>query len=200
MQGNKILLAVVSGLAAISITVPALAQTMSAPSGWYLELNGGSSHISNTDYPGSSSSSGIGGNGNVGYKFMPYFAAEIGYTKYANSSIKAGDGTKAANVTHYSYDIAARGILPISDSGVEAFGKLGAQHISSHISLVNNAAANSIGLGGSSHTSTGLYIGLGGQMYFSPEFAGVVQWQRAQGSSGTGTEDLYSIGISFIFV
>src|SRR5580658_6737866 len=161
MQGKRLLFAV-AGLAAISMVTPALAQMMSAPSGWYLELNGGSSHLSNTSYPGSSSSSGLGGNGNVGYKFMPYAAAEIGYTQYANTSIKDGVGTKAANVKRYSYDLAARGILPISDSGAEAFGKLGVQHINSHLSIVNEDAAESIGLAGSTHTSTGLYIGLGG--------------------------------------
>jgi len=198
MWGKKLRVAILSGFTATFIATPALA-VMSVPNGWYIEGNAGSSHISNTDYPGSSSSSGIGGNGNIGYKFMPYAAAELGYTRYAGTSIKGSEGTKAANVKHFSYDLAARGILPISDSGVEAFAKLGVQRISSHVSLVDDEVAGELGLGGGTHSSTGLYMGVGGQIYFTPEFAAVAQWQRAQGSSSSGTEDLYSLGLAFIF-
>jgi hypothetical protein len=198
MQDKKIVVSILCVLVAIFVA-PAFA-IMSVPYGWYIEGNGGSSHLSNKSYGiGGSSSSGIGGNGNVGYKFMPFLGVEIGYTRYANTSIKAPDGTKAGEDTHYSYDIAARGILPISDSGVEAFAKLGAQRITSHITIKDNNAANQVGLTGGRHSSTGLYMGVGGQFYIYPELAIVAQWQRAQGNSSTGTEDLYSLGLSFIF-
>ncbi|VVC76828.1 hypothetical protein AQUSIP_21550 [Aquicella siphonis] len=200
MQGKRLLLSLFSGLAAVSIAAPAAATEMSAPNGWYLEVNGGSAHLSNTNYPGSSSSSGIGGNGNLGYKFMPYAAVEIGYSRYPSTKITGENSTTAANVDHYSYDIAARGILPIADSGVEAFAKLGAQRIVSHVNISDNATADALGIGGGSHSSTGVYMGVGGQIYFTPELAVVAQWQRAQGSSSSGTEDLYSLGISFLFV
>jgi hypothetical protein len=173
---------------------------MSAPDGWYLEGNVGSAHLSNTNYPGSTSSSGIGANANLGYKFMPYGALEIGYTYYPNTNITAANDVKAAEVTHYSYDLAVRGILPIADSGAEAFAKLGAQRIVARVSIDDDAAADALGLSSSSHSSTGLYIGVGGQYYFTPELAVVVQWQRAQGSSSTGTEDLFSAGLSFLFI
>jgi hypothetical protein len=173
---------------------------MSVPNGWYLEGNAGSSHLSNKSYgAGNASSSGIGGNANIGYKFMPFMGLEIGYSRYQNTKIKAPDGTKAGEDKHYSYDIAARGILPLADSGVELFAKLGAQRIVSHVSLVDNTAANQIGLASSQHSSTGLYMGVGGQYYFWPELAVVAQWQRAQGSSSSGTEDLFGVGLSFIF-
>lgn len=199
MHNKKLLISVVCGLAALSVVTEVYA-IMSVPYGWYLEGNAGSSHLSNKSYsPGSSSSSGIGGNANVGYKFMPFMGLEIGYSQYATSNIKTQNGTKAGQDTHFSYDIAMRGILPISDSGLEAFAKLGAERITSHVKLIDNNAANQIGLTGSRHSSTGLYMGAGGQFYFYPEFAVVGQWQRAQGSSSTGTEDLYSLGFSFIF-
>ncbi len=199
MQGKKLLLAVVSSLTALSVATPTFA-VMSVPNGWYLEANAGSSHLSNKSYgAGSASSSGIGGNANIGYKFMPYVGLEIGYTQYATTSIKSQNGTKAGQDTHFSYDIAVKGILPIADSGFEGIAKLGAQRIKSHVSLKDNQAANQIGLTSGQHSSTGLYMGAGGQYYFYPELAVVAQWQRAQGSSGSGTEDLYSIGISFIF-
>lgn len=199
MRGKRLSLATVSGFAAIFIATPALAE-MSAPNGWYLEANAGSAHLSNTNYPGSSSSSGIGGNANLGYKFMPYAAAEIGYSRYPNTNIKDSNDVKAASVLHYSYDAAVRGILPFSDSGAEGFAKIGAQRIVSSVDIKDQNVANELGLGSSSHSSTGLYVGLGGQMYFTPELAVVAQWQRAQGNSSTGTEDLFSIGLSFLMV
>jgi hypothetical protein len=43
-------------------------------------------------------------------------------------------------------------------------------------------------------------MGVGGQLNIMPELGIVVQWQRAQGSSSTGTEDLYSVGLAFMFI
>ena len=197
MQGKKIL-AAVTGLAVFTLSTPALA-IMSAPSGWYLEGNAGSTHISNVSYPGSTSSSGLGGNASAGYKFMPYFAAEIGYTQYAGTSIKAPDGTKAGTVKNYSYDLAARGILPISESGLELFGKLGIEQVRANVSLNNNTAANLIGLQSEQHSCVGAYVGGGGQYYFTPEFAAVIQWEEAIGNNKTGNMALFSGGLSFIF-
>ena len=172
---------------------------MSVPDGWYLEGNAGSSSLSKKHYPGSASSSGIGGNANLGYKLMQYLGIEIGYSQYSNTRIQAPNGTRAATDKHYSYDLALKGILPIVDSGFEAFAKIGPERISSSVSINNQTAANSIGIARSSHSTSGLYIGAGGQYYVMPELAIVVQWQRAQGNSSTGTENLFSGGLSFIF-
>jgi Outer membrane protein beta-barrel domain len=197
MQGKNILAAITTA-AALTISSATFA-LMSVPSGWYLEANAGSGKLSNKSYPGSSSSSGIGGNGNIGYKFMPYLAGEIGYSLYPNTSIKNGAGTKAGSDRHYSYDVAAKGILPIAASGAEAFAKAGFSRMVSSVTINNSAAAAGIGLGSSSHSASGLYLGVGMQYYFMPEMAVVAQWQRAQGNSSTGTEDLLSGGVSFIF-
>lgn len=199
MQVKQVLSAAIMGLAAAFISLPVAALEMSAPNGWFLEGNVGSAHLSNTNYPGSTSSSGVGGNANLGYKFMPYAAAELGYSRYPSTKITAMS-TTAANVDHYSYDASVRGILPVSDSGVEGFAKVGVQRIMSHETISDSTVAGAIGLGGGSHSSTGVYLGVGGQVYFTPEFALVAQWQRAQGSSSSGTEDLYSVGFSFLFV
>jgi hypothetical protein len=195
MQGKN-LLAALSGLALCAMAMPALA-VMSVPYGWYLEANAGSTHLSNKNYPGSSSSSGLGGNANLGYKFMPFVAAEIGYTQYANTSIKLGN-TTAGQDKHYSYDIAARGILPVYTTGLEAFAKLGLQHLNSSLNIDNSAAAAAIGLGSSTHNTVSAYTGAGVQYYFIPELAAVVQWQRAWGNSSTGTMDLFTGGLSFL--
>src|SRR5579862_2390678 len=167
MYGKKLLLTAVGSLVMTSFVHSAHAY-MSMPDGWYLEGNVGSSHLSNKSYPGSSSSSGVGGNANVGYKFMPFVSAEVGYTQYANTSVKDQFGTKAAQDKHYSYDLAAKGILPIAASGFEVFAKLGVQRTSSKVTIQNQTAANNIGIAATRHSNTGLYIGAGGEYAFMP--------------------------------
>lgn len=198
MRGKQLGL-VISGLIALVSATSALA-TMSLPAGWYIEGNLGSSNLSNTSYGNGSSAntSGLGGNVNLGYKFMPYFGLELGYTQYANVTIKDQFDNKAGTDKVYSYDIAGRGIWPIIDSGFELFAKLGVGRMNSRVTTNNQTAANNIGLSNSSHNTTGLYLGIGGQYYFIPELALVVQWQSAQGSSSTGTGNLISGGLSFI--
>jgi opacity protein-like surface antigen len=171
---------------------------MSVPSGWYLEGNFGSTNLNNKSYPGSANTSGIGGNANLGYKLMPFLAGEIGYTRYANTTIKGTAGNTAGTDIHYSYDLAARGILPVADTGVELFAKAGIERVNSHVSLENGDAASSIGLSSSQHSATGLYVGAGVQYSLMPEWALNVQWQQARGNSSTGTLNLFSGGVSFI--
>lgn len=200
MQGNRFITTTLAGLFALGFSASAFA-IMSAPNGWYLEANAGSTDLSNKSYPGgNSSSSGVGGNANIGYKFMPYFALEGGYTQYANTSItNSATNTKAGTDKHYSYDLSLRGILPIMTSGFELFAKAGIQRLNSKVSINNSAAAAAIGLGSSHHSTTGIYLGAGGQYYFIPELAVVAQWQTAQGNSETGNMSLLSGGLSFVF-
>ena len=198
MQGRKFLLAVLGGLVVLSVASPALA-SLSAPMGWYAEGNVGLTRLYNQKYSGSVNGAGIGGNLNIGYKFMPYFTAEIGYTLYANNSIDASDGVKAANNKHYSYDIAAKEIVPIAYGGAEGFAKIGVQRLSSQISVTNNDAASDIGLTSKHNSVTGLYLGAGIQYYLTPDMACVLQWARAAGNNSTGSMDLWSVGVSYIF-
>ncbi len=198
MKGVKLLQSVCGGLSLLLLATPAFAE-MSLPYGWYLEANLGSSNLSSDNIAGTVSSSGIGYNANLGYKFMPYVAAEFGYTGYANSTVKNSAGTKAGYVKHYAYDLAVRGILPFYTSGFEAFAKIGAQRLSANGTVQNTAAAQQLGFATSSHSTTGLYIGAGVQYYIMPEFAINAQWAQAEGSSATGNSSLISAGASFIF-
>lgn len=197
MRGSALRLAFL-GMASLVCATPALA-LMSTPYGWYLEANAGSTHLSGKSYPGNASPSGIGGSGMLGYKFMPYVASEIQYTRYANTAVDAPGGTLAGTDRHYSYGLLVKGILPISDSGFELFAKLGAQRINSSLTINNQTAATNIGLTRNSHSATNAYYGGGLQYYFTPEFAANIQWARAQGNSSTATMDLASGGVSFIF-
>jgi hypothetical protein len=197
MQG-RILRGILVSSSLLLLAAPAFAD-MSLPYGWYLEGNVGSSSLTNSGYPGNVSSSGVGYNGNLGYKFMPYVAAEIGYTQYANSTVTDDFSNKAGIGKHYTWNMAAKGILPFSNSGFEGFAKLGVQRIASSMTIQDATAATNIGLSSASHSATGVYLAAGVQYYFMPEFAINAQWARAQGNSSTGTESLLSGGLSFIF-
>ena len=197
MHGKNLIPAIIGGFSLL-FSVAAFAD-MSLPNGWYLDANIGSTSLTAVNYPGSTSSSGLGYNGNLGYKFMPYVGAEFGYTGYSNSTIKNAAGTKASIVKHYAWDIAVKGILPFYDSGFEMFAKIGVQRLASNFSTQNATAAAALGLSNSSHSATGLYIGAGAQYYLTPEFALYAQWMRAKGDSSTGTESLLTAGASFIF-
>lgn len=198
MQGMKAMRKVLTGCTLLLLATPVFADP-SLPYGWYLEANAGSSKLTNSNYPGNVSSSGIGYNGNLGYKFMPYVATELGYTLYANSTIKNGAGTKAGIGKHYSWDLAAKGILPFYTSGFEAFAKIGVQRLAENMSIQSATAATALGLTNASHSTTGLYWGAGVQYYFMPEFAINAQYAEARGNSATGTSSLLSAGASFIF-
>lgn len=173
---------------------------MSAPKGWYMDINAGSSNLSGKSYPGKASSAGIGGSGTVGYKFMPYFGAEAGYTIYGNTDIDdTSTNTTAGFDRHYSYDLALKGIFPVQQSGFELFGKLGIGQVKSSIGIDNQTAANNLLLGANSHTATGVYLAGGGQYYFSSTMAVNAQYAYAKGNSSTGNPSLISAGLSLLF-
>lgn len=199
MQGKRLVVASALGLTCLFAST-SYADCYSAPYGWYLELNVGEARIINANYPGfSSSANGLGVNANLGYKFMAYFAAEIGYTRYKDATIKDQFGVQAATVTPSAYDITGKGIVPFPQAGLELFGKLGVVRAQARLSISNSTAAAHVGINGNTRSSTSALIGIGIQYYFMPELAIVAQWQRANSDNQTGILDLYSIGLSFIF-
>lgn len=174
---------------------------MSVPYGWYLEGNAGQSRISQNYTNGTADRNGFGWNANAGYKFSPFIAGEVGYTHYADVSIRNTFGSKAASNSHYSYDIAAKGILPVGVTGFELFVKVGAARMNSNLSITSYPA---VAVGGmvldtGTHMTTGWYFGGGGEYSFTPNMLLNLQWARANGSSSTGTGNLYSAGLSYLF-
>lgn len=173
------------------------------PYGWYLEGNVGVSKEQNKKYPGPGTvkNTGFGWNVNAGYKFTPFVAAEIGYTHYADALIKNSAGTQAARDKHFSYDIAAKLMLPIAASGLELFAKVGAVRMNSNVTVTNAAAAavNGLTFNTGTHTATNIYYGGGAEYAFTPYLLANAQWVRAKGSRATGDGDLYSLGLSYLF-
>jgi opacity protein-like surface antigen len=198
MNGIKIALSIIISVITSIFALPALA-TGSQPSGWYFEGNIGESRTSL--YTGNSiANSGFAWNINAGYKFMPYVAAEAGYTSYSTASIKStpNSGSKIGENTAYSYDFAAKGILPVNDSGLNLFGKLGAAVMKTHIINTNPSVAVVPGSG--THNSISLYCGLGVEYFVISNVALNMQWARANGNDRTSRQDLFSAGLSYVFM
>ncbi len=201
MKHMKKIALVVVGTAMAVFTVLAMAEA-SAPMGWYLEGNLGASKISNVSFAPNTSiqSSGLGWNLNGGYKFIPYFATEIGYTSYANGTINF-NGTKVGTDQVYAYDLAGKAIVPIQDVGAEVFAKLGVARAKSHVTATNASllAASGETLNTGRYNSTNLYFGVGGDYAFMPNLSANIQWNRVDGNTSTGNLDLFSLGLTYLF-
>lgn len=168
------------------------------PQGWYIEGNAGLSTVSSKSYNAPNvRRSGMGYNINLGYKLTTFFSAEMGYTHYFPTRIY--NGPKIGQDTHYSYDLSAKATVPISDTSVEAFGKLGVARVHSDVQITNASLASGLNLDPGTHNVTGLYMALGLAYYFAPSMAVNVQWARAHGNNQTGDLNLYAAGLSYNF-
>jgi hypothetical protein len=146
--------------------------------GSYVDINVGYSKIVDSDFM--DNVTGLGLNFNVGYKMMPFFAVEAGYTTYGAS--------KSSFTGANAIDAVIKGILPFQEVGVELFAKLGPVY-------VNNSKLPD----GVSSNTTNVYYALGGDYALSPNMLVVLQWSQATGNSNTGNFQLLSIGASYLF-
>lgn len=198
MQVKRKIKAILS-LTTLLLTTNASA-VMSNPFGWYFDVNAGYTKLLDINLNGgSTSTNGIGWNIDLGYKFMPYFGMEAGYTGYANSKVSDQYSANAGTLQSYSYDLSLKGIMPVYDSGMEIMAKVGVQRGHTKFSINNLAAAENINMDTRNSSHTGIYLVFGGEYYFIPELAIVGQWARAVGNSSVGTLDLYSLGLTFTF-
>ena len=197
MQGKKILVMTLSGFAASFFVMKAFAE-VAIPYGWYLEGNAGESGLTKKSYPGTSKSSGLGTNLDIGYKFLPYMSGEIGYTEYASTTIKNG-ATKAAVDQHYAFDIVGKGAFPVADSSFELFGKIGLARVYSRMKISDSTAASALAITAGRLNASGLYLAFGVQYNISKNIGANLQWAQAAGDAKTGTMSLVSLGMSYIF-
>lgn len=172
---KKITTVVVASI--LGLAANAAMANMAAPNGFYVEGNIGRSLAHDTELH----NSGLGYNVNVGYKFIPYLAAEFGGTYYAPSH---GYGMKDK---HYSVDAAAKGILPLGETGVDVFAKLGIAETQSHLDDTDVERAKSP------------YFGAGVEYALTSNLLANAQWNRARGNKNTGSLDLASVGLSYLF-
>lgn len=141
------------------------------PRGWYADASAGITNT-NTSDSDNNSSTALGFNVNVGYKFMPFFGLEGGYTTY---------GTSSSSFTgNHAIDIAAKAIIPFPEVGAELYAKLGGAQ------TYPNEADN----------STGLFYGFGADFWVFSNMSILMQWTQAKSSDGP--LNLFSIGIGFL--
>ncbi len=168
------------------------------PQGWYIEGNTGLSTVNSKSYDAPNvRRSGVGFNANLGYKLTTFFSGEIGYTHYFPTRIY--NGPKLGQDNHYSYDAAVKATVPISDTSVEAFGKLGVARLHTDVQISNTQLAQGLNLYPGANNVTGLYMALGLAYYFAPSIGVNIQWAQANGNSNTGNLVLYSAGLSYFF-
>jgi len=203
MKKNKLLALMLTSLVTLHLA-PSTFAAVPVPMAWYIDANGGNSHPQSPNYGAGTSTSSVtfGWNANIGYKFMPFFGAEFGYTKFGDTHIdvSALGNAQAAKDRHYAYDIAGKAMAPFGESGLEVFGKLGISRIHSHVTVTNANNASSVTLNTvGSHNTNGLYLAAGTDYALTPNLTANLQWSRAKGNSTTGTLDLYSFGLSYLF-
>ncbi|HEX2548494.1 MAG TPA: outer membrane beta-barrel protein [Gammaproteobacteria bacterium] len=144
------------------------------PRGWYADGSVGltNTNTSEDDDGDNNSSTALGYNVNLGYKFLPFFGLEGGYTSY---------GTSSSSFTgNHAIDIALKGIIPFPEVGAEIYAKLGGAQV--YPQGENN--------------STGLYYGFGADYWLFANMSILMQWMQAKGSDGP--LNLFSIGVGFL--
>lgn len=202
MQGKCLLRLFFMVSCLFSTSLYAFSGFLSPTDGWYVEGAGGVAYLSSMNYPSGTTADHTGGAGtvNVGYKFFPYLGSEMGYSFFSTNDVKNSSGTVISSNSHYAYYLAVRGIYPFPLTGLEGFARLGGGRMNTDITIKNASAASAVGLNrGGKKSAMGLLAGFGAQYYFLPQVAGVLAWQVTEGDNRTGTENLFSIGLSAIF-
>ena len=200
MKGMKIIMVTLISIFGATTTLAAL----SPPKGWYIDGNVGLSNVDNTSFGNGTkletNTNSFGLNVNAGYKFFPYFALEMGYTRYARENIQF-NGATVAKLNPSAYDISTKAILPVQNSGFEFFAKVGVARLLSKVTINDQNSINVNGLTVTSGTTkvTGVYYGVGGEYYFWPTTGVHLSWTEIIGNNQTGNPMLIALGITHIF-
>lgn len=157
--------------------------------GWFLEGNIGYSLTHDMAVPGATkvTQDGVGGNVAVGYIFMEYLAAEVGYTKYADARHTAAAGAAlAATNQKYSIHGAGKVMWELFDK-FNVHGKFGLGFFNTRIDF---------GGGGffRDENAFHVYYGAGISYDITNTVQFILQRNRAQGDKKTGSADLFSFG------
>lgn len=176
--------------------------TLAAAPGFYVggQLGWSKADYAASDYvdltAGSVDNTGMGGRLSAGYQFNQNWAAELGYTKYANAKFKNARDNGAAiadgTLKLDAWDVVGKGILPL-DNGFDVFAKLG-------MSYVKGKQADGLADAGfKDFNKWRPTYGLGGSYNFNQNVVADVSWVRVQNGSEVRNLDLLSAGVSYHF-
>jgi hypothetical protein len=141
---------------------------------------------------------------NLGYRFTPNWAAEIGYADLGHFGYQAnlaGSGGAVTGVFKSQGATAAGvGILPLKN-GFSLYGKLGV--IDANTELTAKPSNPAIALSNSKHSSAGLLTGLGASYDVTPALAVTTEWNRygnvGNASTASGSVNTYTVGLRYKF-
>ena len=126
-----------------------------------------------------------------GYQFNKYFAAELGYTHWAETDVNYFGGSES-NIRTYAVDISGKMMVPVT-MGIGVFAKLGAAYL--HASET---------VSGNSKGALNVLYGAGLSYEVMPNLVANLSWTRYNGSAKLGDNyqpdaDLYALGIMYKF-
>ncbi len=141
----------------------------------------------------------------LGYSFNQYLEAELGYTRYQDTTFENIYGIMNANVdlSLQSYDLVGKVKLPLTDI-FNVYAKLGIANIKKSVSP--NQVAENIQVSGTTlilpDNNQTLYratYGLGALYQINPTFSVEIGWSRIDGQGQIQQTDFGFIGIVYHF-
>jgi len=144
-----------------------------------------------------------------GWRFNPYFAAELGIVDYGKFSATRtvnppGNGTARSDITVTGIYVDAVGLAPIAGA-VELFGKAGFLAAGTH---ATRSTTGSVSIGGTNSSddtasSTGLHVAAGVNFRITRSVWGRLEYERAYGIGdtklGKGDVSAFTLGASYRF-
>ena len=126
-----------------------------------------------------------------GYQFNKYFAAEFGYTHWAETDVKYSNRGES-NINTYAFDLSGKIMAPLT-MGIDLYAKLGAAYL--HSSETVN---------GDSKGALNVLYGAGASYDITPRLVADASWTRYNGSAKLGDDyqpaaDLYALGLMYKF-
>ncbi|MDR3476603.1 MAG: porin family protein [Gammaproteobacteria bacterium] len=123
---------------------------------------------------------------NVGYNFTPYFGAEADVTYWGKqdlssfaNNVTTETGQWSGKLQSYSYGLNGVGYLPLAETKINLFAKLGIAIIHSELNV--NDPKGSVFFNPGSYTTTsnapGLLYGAGAEYQFNKNISGQLEWK-----------------------
>ena len=186
-------------LAAIASSLFVAGNASAAVDGAYVGVKLGEGHInrvtSNVNYKQNGFAQAI----DLGYQINKNFAAEAGYTHFANKSFTGFDkSNNPANFTdkNYAISLVAKGILPLQN-GFSLFGTAGAAYVHE----TSKGTDNSVGF---NNTATRVMptVGLGASYDINTNLSTDLSWshiQKISSKSAIHNSDFFGLGLAYHF-
>lgn len=182
--------------------------------GWYLGLQAG---YADTDYSTSDSAnyfkntlnvsgtskqsndnSGAVGRVYLGYQFMDYLAAEVGYSYYEKYDYNNlyGVNNASGDLQQQTGDLVLKPILPLSQK-FDLYAIAGAAYVHTQASV--DSTAKNAGITDKTQTAVRPEYGLGAEMYFKQYWSVDLSWREFTSGGNVEQSQQAMIGIAYHF-